>query len=101
MNHKFAVTLEKKMFLHVVCFVCGQVMVWKLEKKSFRWKFIESLEPPHVVHARVQSAVSKENMYGQVTVRFHSRQVGNFSLVSSLAIYHVSGIKIVILILCQ
>ncbi|CAH2054087.1 unnamed protein product, partial [Iphiclides podalirius] len=42
--------------------------------KTIRWKFIESLEPPRVVHARCTDIVSKENIFGQVTVRFHSRQ---------------------------
>lgn len=36
---------------------------------------MESLEPPKVVHARCPDMVSKGNMYGQVTVRMHSRQV--------------------------
>lgn len=42
--------------------------------KTIRWKFIESLEPPRVVHARCTDVVSKENIFGQVTVRFHTRQ---------------------------
>ncbi|CAL9700982.1 unnamed protein product [Knipowitschia caucasica] len=42
--------------------------------KTIRWKFIESLEPPRVVHARCPDMVSKGNLYGQVTVRMHSKQ---------------------------
>ncbi|CAG5056830.1 unnamed protein product [Parnassius apollo] len=42
--------------------------------KTIRWKFLESLEPPRVVHARCTDIVSKENIFGQVTVRFHTRQ---------------------------
>ncbi|XP_049885706.1 probable 39S ribosomal protein L45, mitochondrial [Pectinophora gossypiella] len=42
--------------------------------KTIRWKFLESLEPPRVVHARCTDVVSKENIFGQVTVRFHTRQ---------------------------
>ncbi|XP_053615959.1 large ribosomal subunit protein mL45 [Plodia interpunctella] len=42
--------------------------------KTIRWKFLESLEPPRVVHARCTDIVSKENVFGQVTVRFHTRQ---------------------------
>merc|ERR1740128_689382 len=37
--------------------------------------FIKSLEPPKVVHARHAEIVSKDNMFGQVTVRFHTQQV--------------------------
>lgn len=43
--------------------------------KTIRWSFIESLEPPRVVHARCTDMVAKGNVYGQVTVRMHSRQV--------------------------
>lgn len=44
--------------------------------KTIRWRFVESLELPRVVHARCPDMVSKGNLYGQVTVRMHSRQVG-------------------------
>lgn len=36
---------------------------------------MESLEPPRVVQARCPDMVSKDNLYGQVTVRMHSKQV--------------------------
>lgn len=42
--------------------------------KTIRWSLVESLEPPRVVHARCPDMVSKTNLYGQVTVRIHSRQ---------------------------
>ncbi|XP_046972225.1 probable 39S ribosomal protein L45, mitochondrial [Vanessa cardui] len=42
--------------------------------KTIRWKFLDSLEPPRVVHARCTDIVSKENIFAQVTVRFHTRQ---------------------------
>ncbi|XP_072933150.1 large ribosomal subunit protein mL45 [Epargyreus clarus] len=42
--------------------------------KTIRWKFLESLEPPRVVHARCTDVISKENIFGQITVRFHTQQ---------------------------
>ncbi|XP_071757238.1 large ribosomal subunit protein mL45 [Centroberyx gerrardi] len=51
--------------------------------KTIRWRFLESLEPPRVVQARCPDMVSKGNLYGQVTVRVHSRQ--------TLAIYDRFG----------
>lgn len=51
--------------------------------KTIRWRFVESLEPPRVVHARCPDMVSKANLYGQVTLRMHSRQ--------TLAIYDRFG----------
>ena len=43
--------------------------------KTIRWSFVESLEPPRVVHARCPDMITKTNLYGQVTLRMHSRQV--------------------------
>ncbi|XP_053309241.1 39S ribosomal protein L45, mitochondrial [Spea bombifrons] len=42
--------------------------------RTLRWKFIESLEPPRVVQVRCPDMVTKGNLYGQVTVRMHTRQ---------------------------
>ncbi|CRK99794.1 CLUMA_CG013102, isoform A [Clunio marinus] len=42
--------------------------------KTIRWKFLKSLEQPYVIHARCTDVISKENVYGQVTVRFHTQQ---------------------------
>ncbi|KAI0233971.1 putative 39S ribosomal protein L45, mitochondrial [Lamellibrachia satsuma] len=49
-------------------------MIHKLDKKTLRWEFIKSLEPPRVVHLRTTHLISKENMYAQVTVRLHTQQ---------------------------
>ncbi|XP_044196437.1 39S ribosomal protein L45, mitochondrial [Thunnus albacares] len=51
--------------------------------KTIRWRFVESLEAPKVVQARCPDMISKGNLYGQVTVRMHSRQ--------TLAIYDRFG----------
>jgi len=59
-------------------------MTWKLEKKSFRWKYIESLEAPRVVHVRTTDMMSKENVYAQVTVRLLTRQVCVIRVLCSL-----------------
>ena len=49
-------------------------MMYMAKRKTIRWNFIKSLEPPRVVHARHAEIISKENMFGQVTVRFHTQQ---------------------------
>ncbi|KAF7703695.1 39S ribosomal protein L45, mitochondrial isoform X1 [Silurus meridionalis] len=51
--------------------------------KTLRWRFVESLEPPRLVHARCPDMITKGNLYGQVTIRMHSRQ--------TLAIYDRFG----------
>nr|AAH50166.1 Mitochondrial ribosomal protein L45 [Danio rerio] len=62
---------------------CYPEMVRGNRYKTLRWRFIESLEPPRLVQARCPDMISKGNLYGQVTVRMHSRQ--------TLAIYDRFG----------
>ncbi|XP_063993208.1 large ribosomal subunit protein mL45 [Diachasmimorpha longicaudata] len=42
--------------------------------KTIRWKFLQSLTPPRVVHARCTDLITKDNVFGQLTVRFHTQQ---------------------------
>eukprot|EP00092_Neocalanus_flemingeri_P011833 GFUD01012762.1.p1 GENE.GFUD01012762.1~~GFUD01012762.1.p1 ORF type:complete len:348 (+),score=111.05 GFUD01012762.1:51-1094(+) len=44
------------------------------KRKTIRWNFIKSLEPPRVLHARHAEILSKENMFGQLTVRMNTQQ---------------------------
>ncbi|NXF65382.1 RM45 protein, partial [Ciccaba nigrolineata] len=62
---------------------CYPEMVRGNRYKTIRWSFVESLEPPRVVHVRCDSIVNRGNLYGQVTVRMHTRQ--------TLAIYDRFG----------
>lgn len=50
---------------------------------TIRWNFVESLEPPRVVQIRCPDMVNKGNLYGQVTVRMHTRQVRSLICVLS------------------
>ncbi|XP_060063184.1 large ribosomal subunit protein mL45-like [Ylistrum balloti] len=50
-------------------------LVFGLEFKTFRWKFVESIEPPRVVHIRTNKMMADDNLYAQVTVRCHTRQI--------------------------
>lgn len=52
-----------------------QLLIHNVENKTLVWKFVESLEPPRIVHARVTNIITKHNEYAQVTVRFHNQQV--------------------------
>ncbi|NXQ47768.1 RM45 protein, partial [Catharus fuscescens] len=54
---------------------CYPDMVRGNRYKTIRWRFVESLEPPRVVHVRCESIMNRGNLYGQVTVRMHSRQI--------------------------
>lgn len=46
-----------------------------ISDKTIHWKFLKSLEPPRVVHARCTDMITKDNIFAQVTVRFHTEQV--------------------------
>ncbi|XP_063242410.1 large ribosomal subunit protein mL45 [Bacillus rossius redtenbacheri] len=50
-------------------------MLHNIKDKTIHWKFVQSLEPARVVHARCTDVVSKENVFAQLTVRFHTQQV--------------------------
>lgn len=58
-------------------------IVFNTRGKTIRWKFLESLEPPRVSHIRCVELLSKQNVYAQITVRFHTKQ--------TLAIYDRFG----------
>lgn len=51
-----------------------------LDTKTLRWNFVDSIEPPRTVHCRTTDLLTKDNLYAQVTVRFHTRQVRCASL---------------------
>lgn len=50
-------------------------MIAGFRYKTIRWKMLESIEKPRIVHMRCTDMINKGNIYGQVTVRFHTRQV--------------------------
>lgn len=58
-------------------------IMFNTKNRTMRWKFLGSIEPPRVVHARQTYLVSKENIFAQVTVRMHTQQ--------TLAIYDRFG----------
>ena len=50
-------------------------MMNNVDRKTLRWEFIKSLEPPRVVHVRTMDIIKKSNLFAQVTVRMHTQQV--------------------------
>nr|SVE84505.1 EOG090X0DDP [Daphnia pulex] len=54
--------------------LCYPLMTDDLRSCTVRWQFLKSLEPPRVVHARCTEVINKENIFSQVTVRFHTQQ---------------------------
>lgn len=50
-------------------------VVHNIEDKTIHWKYLDTIELPRIVHARCTDVISKDNIFGQVTVRFHTKQV--------------------------
>ena len=46
-----------------------------MKYKTVKWKWIESLEEPVVKHIITREMLNASTLYGQVTVRLHSKQV--------------------------
>ncbi|XP_043911288.1 39S ribosomal protein L45, mitochondrial [Protopterus annectens] len=73
--HNSLANFNKEKLHSLVTERCYPEMVRGNRYKTIHWKFVESLEPTRVVHARSSDMVNKGNIYGQVTVRMHSKQV--------------------------
>lgn len=54
---------------------CYPVMTAGLNRHTIIWKYLDEIEPPKVVQVRATDLVQKGNKYGQITVRFHSKQI--------------------------
>lgn len=73
-SHETLVTKDKHKLREVVTERAYPEMIYNIRDKTIHWQFLKSLEAPRVVHARCTDMISKENIYAQVTVRFHTQQ---------------------------
>ncbi|KAM6368601.1 large ribosomal subunit protein mL45 isoform 1-T1 [Pluvialis apricaria] len=73
--HNCLANFNKQKLHSLVTERCYPEMVRGNRYRTIRWSFVESLEPPRVVHIRCDSIVNRGNLYGQVTVRMHTRQI--------------------------
>ncbi|NWZ87427.1 RM45 protein, partial [Poecile atricapillus] len=72
---RFLCSFNKQKLHSLVTERCYPDMVRGNRYRTIRWRFLESLEPPRVVHVRCEGVMNRGNLYGQVTVRMHSRQI--------------------------
>lgn len=49
-------------------------ILFRTDLKVIRWKLIQHIEQPQMVHATVNDMIDAANKFGQVTVRFHTQQ---------------------------
>lgn len=74
-SHNLLVEKNKYKLRELVTERAYPEMLHNIKDKTIIWKFLKSLEPPRVVHARCTNVITNENIFGQVTVRFHTQQV--------------------------
>ena len=53
--------------------------IYNIDCKTIHWKYLKNIEVPRIVHARCTDLITKDNIFGQITVRFHSQQVSKWS----------------------
>ncbi|XP_005990130.1 39S ribosomal protein L45, mitochondrial [Latimeria chalumnae] len=73
--HNSLTNFDKTKLHSLVTEKCYPELVRGNRYKTIHWKFVESLEPPRVVHIRCPDMMNKGNLYGQVTVRMHTKQM--------------------------
>lgn len=73
-SHKALMAKDKHRLRELVTERAYPEMTYNTRYTTIHWEFLKSLEPPRVVHARCTDIVSKENLFGQITVRFHTQQ---------------------------
>ncbi|CAG5135749.1 unnamed protein product [Candidula unifasciata] len=50
-------------------------MVHGLENKTMHWQLVETVEPARVVQVRTETMITSDNLFCQVTVRLHTKQI--------------------------
>ncbi|KRT83805.1 hypothetical protein AMK59_4310, partial [Oryctes borbonicus] len=73
--HELLVTKDKDKLRDIITERAYPEVMHNMQNKTIHWKFIKNVELPRVVHARCTDIITKENIFAQLTVRFHTQQV--------------------------
>lgn len=73
--HECMMSRDEDEIIKHVTEVAYPEIIDNIANKTIRWKFLKNLELPRVAHARCTDVITKENIFAQITVRFHSQQV--------------------------
>lgn len=73
--HEALVAKDEEKLIQYVTEVAYPKLTHNMMDKTVHWKFLESLEPARVVHARTTDVLTKQNIFAQLTVRFHTQQI--------------------------
>ncbi|GBP11720.1 Probable 39S ribosomal protein L45, mitochondrial [Eumeta japonica] len=72
--HEMLVSGDRHALRLLVTEYAYPAMRYNTQDRTLRWRLVGELEPPRVVHARCTDIVTKENVFGQVTVRIFTQQ---------------------------
>ncbi|XP_018575659.1 probable 39S ribosomal protein L45, mitochondrial [Anoplophora glabripennis] len=73
--HEMMAANDKDDIIKVVTERAYPEVMNNIENKTIHWKYIKDIELPRVVYARCTDIISKENVFAQITVRFHTQQI--------------------------
>lgn len=73
--HECLVNRDKEGIIKYVTERAYPELIHNIDNKTIHWKFLKSIELPRIVHARNTDVITKENVFAQLTVRFHTQQV--------------------------
>ncbi|KAG5893131.1 hypothetical protein JTB14_034151 [Gonioctena quinquepunctata] len=73
--HEMLAEKDKEGIIDIITERAYPEVLHNIDNKTLRWKFIKDIELPRVVQARCTDIITKENVFGQITVRFHTQQV--------------------------
>lgn len=73
--HECMVTKDQNKIRDYVTERAFPEIIHNIRDKTIVWKMLESIELPRVVHSRCTDVITKENVFAQITVRFHTKQV--------------------------
>ncbi|KAI3383230.1 hypothetical protein SNEBB_010765 [Seison nebaliae] len=72
--HKALMDRNKRLLHQLTTEMAYSQMTSGLRDKTFKWKIVERIQPPRIVHVKTQEMLSDETIFGQITVRIHSKQ---------------------------
>ncbi|CAG9863653.1 unnamed protein product [Phyllotreta striolata] len=73
--HQYMNETDKEKLIDFVTERAYPEVIHNIKNKTIRWKFIKEIELPRIVHARCTDVVTKDNIFAQLTVRFHTQQI--------------------------
>ncbi|ENN71516.1 hypothetical protein HUJ04_013279 [Dendroctonus ponderosae] len=81
--HECMAANDKETLINYITERAYPEVVHNIDNKTLRWKYLKDIELPRIVHARNTEVITPDNVFAQVTVRFHTQQ--------TLAIYDRFG----------